>query len=108
MTVKGQFGGSPQNGDAISSELLQSRRFDRDFIERVDMVLGSVSPGCCACFNASAAAKEPAVARLRRSYHRGNRVVAVRDRETDSLAQGASAQAQAGLVSVVGFSCEPG
>jgi hypothetical protein len=35
-------------------------------------------------------AKEPAVVRLRRSYHRGSRVVAVRDRETDSLAQGAS------------------
>jgi hypothetical protein len=28
MTVKGQFGGSPQNGDAVSSELRQRRRFD--------------------------------------------------------------------------------
>jgi hypothetical protein len=28
MTVKGRFGGSPQNGDAVTSELHQSRRFD--------------------------------------------------------------------------------
>ena|SRR5215831_5209745 len=29
MTLKGQFGGSPQNCEAVSSESPQSRRFDR-------------------------------------------------------------------------------